>query len=152
MRCEKKKKKIIGEEDGIAVCINHCVLYVWTFRPIAPCLKYLIGKENWKKAKTTENICAYHAWILWRWCDFGYLVRQLIFFSSHYQAFVVAHVIVGIQFKYTSELARLSDLLSILSFGCVFSWVRWISVDSMCICVAIHFCFSSYPLNALSKH
>lgn len=51
------------------------------------------------------------------------------FFSSHYQAFVVAHVIVGIQFKYTSELARLSDFLSILSFWiCIllstmdFSW------------------------------
>lgn len=56
---QQRRTKNTDKEDGMAVCINHCALYIWSFRPIASA--FLIQRirfarnELKKEAKATEH-------------------------------------------------------------------------------------------------
>lgn len=80
---QQRRRKKTDKEDGMDVCINHCALYIWSFRPIASVvLIQRIRETSWKNSPKPPNTFAQQPQISsWHLCAFGYLVRQIFFLA-----------------------------------------------------------------------
>lgn len=114
--CRVREKKIKKEED-MAVCINHCVFYIRSFRPITSHpIRNLENRKKTNEIPKPQKIfarigCEYHdvdmLSVIW---------RRWFFIRWHHRSLsnniVVSHVVAGIWLKWnTSELVVCFDFI-----------------------------------------